>query len=51
MANVPVPVFRVTGTNALVVFLYVVALFGAAHLAALAHPNNRLSQAWLTLGF
>lgn len=51
MANVPVPVFRVNGTSAIVVFLYVAATFGALHLLAISKPNNRVSQAWLALGF
>ena len=51
MANIPVPVFRVNGTNAIVVFLYVFALFGSMHLLAIAKPNARLSQAYLALGF
>jgi len=51
MANIPVPVFRINGANALVVFLYVVAAFGGLHLAAISKPNNRLAQAWLSLGF
>lgn len=51
MANIPVPVFRVNGASALVIALYVVALFGAAHLAAISKPDNRIARAWLALGF
>lgn len=49
--NVPVPVFRISGATALVTFLFVAAIFGALHLAAVSKPENRLSQAWLALGF
>lgn len=49
--NVPVPVFRINGANALVTFIYVAVIFGALHLAAISAPNNKLSKAWLALGF
>lgn len=45
------PHFHVSGLHALVVFLYVVAVFGSLHLTALSMPGNGLSQAWLALGF
>lgn len=51
MANVPVPVFRVNGTNAFVVFLYVFVMFGALHLLAISKPSNKVAQAYLALGF
>lgn len=51
MADIRVPVFRINGTNAFVVFLYIVAVFGALHLLAISAPNNRLAQAWLGLNF
>lgn len=50
-ANVPVPVFRLSGANALVTFLYVFVLFGALHLLATAYPTSKLSQAFFALGF
>lgn len=49
--NGSIPVLKVSGTVALMVFLYVVVLFGAAHLAALSRPDSRLSKAWILLGF
>lgn len=49
--NVPVPVFRVSGTSAIVTFLYVAVIFGALHLLAVSKPNSKFSQAWLALGF
>ena len=51
MANVPVPVFRLSGSNALVTFLYVFVLFGALHLLATSKPTSKLSQAYFALGF
>jgi len=51
MANVPVPVFRLSGANAIVVFLYVAVIFGALHLLAISKPDNRIAQAWISLGF
>lgn len=51
MANVPVPVFRVNGSNAIVTFLYVAVMFGALHLLAISKPNTKLARAWLALGF
>lgn len=51
MANIPVPVFRINGANAIVTFLYVAVIFGALHLLAISKPDNRLSKAWLSLGF
>lgn len=49
--NVPVPVFRINGANALVTFLYVAAIFGALHLLAISKPDSRFAKAWLALGF
>lgn len=51
MANIPVPVFKVGGSQAIVTFLYVVVMFGSAHLLATSLPNNKYAQAWLSLGF
>lgn len=45
------PHFHISGIHALIVFLYVVAAFGSLHLLALSMPNNRVSRAWLALGF
>lgn len=49
--NVPVPVFRINGANALVTFVYVAVIFGALHLLAISKPDTRLAKAWLALGF
>jgi hypothetical protein len=46
-----VPVLKVSGTVALIVFLYVVVLFGSLHLWATAKPESKLAQAWILLGF
>lgn len=51
MANIPVPVFRISGSNAIVTFIYVAVIFGALHLLAISHPENKLAKAWLSLGF
>lgn len=45
------PHFHMSGIHGVVIFLFVVAIFGSAHLAATSHPDNRISQAWLALGF
>ena len=45
------PHFHLSGLHGLAVFLFVVAAFGSAHLAATAHPDKQLSQGWLALGF
>jgi len=49
--NGPVPVFRIGGASAIVTFLYVLVTFGALHLLATSKPNNKLAQAWISLGF
>lgn len=49
--NGAIPVLKISGVFALVIFLYVTVLFGAAHLAALSYPDNKLSKAWVLLGF
>lgn len=51
MANIPVPVFRINGSNAIITFLYVAVIFGALHLLAVSKPNNKIAQAWIALGF
>ena len=48
---VPIPVFRISGASAIVTFLYIAVIFGALHLLATATPNNKISQAWIALGF
>lgn len=49
--NVPVPVFRINGANAIVTFVYVAVIFGALHLLAISKPDNKLAKMWLALGF
>lgn len=51
MANIPVPVFRINGSNAIITFLYVAVIFGALHLLAVSKPDNKIAQAWIALGF
>ncbi len=46
-----IPTFKIGGTQAIVVFLLVVVMFGAAHLAALSYPDSKLSKSWILLGF
>ncbi len=50
MADV-IPAFRIGGTQAIVIFLYVFVMFGALHLFAISFPNNPASKAFLALGF
>jgi hypothetical protein len=45
------PHFHISGIHGVIVFLFVVAVFGAAHLAAASNPDNRLAQGWISLGF
>jgi hypothetical protein len=51
MAQTPIPVLKISGTFALVIFLYVTVIFGALHLLAISKPNNKFFKAWLGLGF
>lgn len=51
MANVPVPVFRISGAGGIVVFLYVFVTFGALHLWAISNPERRAAKVILALGF
>lgn len=51
MATASTPHFHISGTHALLMFLAMVVLFGASHLLAISMPDNKLSQAWLSLGF
>lgn len=45
------PHFHVSGIHGITVFLFIIVAFGSAHLAATAHPDKGVSQAWLALGF
>lgn len=45
------PHFHITGMQGVCVFLFVVALFGSAHLLAASRPDSELSKAWFGLGF
>jgi hypothetical protein len=47
----PVPVLKISGTFALVIFLYVTVIFGALHLLAISNPENKFFKSWLALGF
>lgn len=44
-----VPHVHLSGINALVTFLFIVAAFGSIKMFALSHPNNSAAQAWLAL--
>lgn len=46
-----IPVLKINGINAIVTFLFVVALFGSLHILAAAYPTNRGAQSWIALGF
>lgn len=45
------PHLHISGMSGAVVALFIVATFGSAHLAASSAPDNKLSKAWLALGF
>lgn len=45
------PHFHISGLHAFFLFLMMIAAFGSLHLLASSAPDNRLSQAWLGLGF
>jgi hypothetical protein len=49
--NGAIPVLKISGTVALIIFLYVVVLFGTLHLVALSKPDSKWSKAWVLLGF
>jgi hypothetical protein len=51
MANVPVPVFRISGAGGIVVALYVLVVFGTLHLLAISNPEKRFAKVLLSLGF
>ncbi len=46
-----IPTLKIGGVHAVIVFLLVVVMFGAAHLAALSFPDSKLSKSWILLGF
>ena len=46
---VTMPHVHLSGANALVTVLYVIAILGAAKLLAMSFPDNIVSQSWLTL--
>lgn len=45
------PNLRIGGMSGVVLFLYVVAIFGALHLLAQSAPDNVISKSWRALGF
>lgn len=49
--QIPIPVMRVSGAFAFLVFLYVFVAFGALHLLAISKPDWTLSKVVLGLGF
>lgn len=51
MANNIIPVIKVSGIVALIIFAYVIAMFGTAHLVAISNPDHPLAKAWIALGF
>ena len=51
MANVPVPVLKISFAQTLIIFLTVVIVFGALHLLAVSKPENKFFKSWLALGF
>lgn len=46
-----VPVFKISGTQAAIIFLTVFATFGTLHLVTLSFPNSKWAQAIVLLGF
>lgn len=51
IVNGSIPVLKISGTVALIIFLYVTVLFGTLHLVALSKPDSKLAKAWVLLGF
>lgn len=49
--NGAIPVLKISGTVALIIFLYVTVLFGTLHLLALTYPDSKIAKAWVLLGF
>ena len=41
----------ISGTQAIVLAVFMLAIFGSLHLLAASHPGNRVSQAYVALGF
>lgn len=46
-----IPVLKISGTVALIIFLYVTILFGTLHLVALSYPDAKWAKSWIALGF
>lgn len=46
-----IPAFRIGGSHALVIFLYVFVIFGTLHLFALANPQTKFAKTLFALGF
>lgn len=42
---------KVNGMQGLVIFLFIVAMFGSMHLLAASMPESKFSQIWFGLGF
>lgn len=49
--NGAIPVLKISGTVALIIFLYVTILFGTLHLLTLSYPQSKWAKAWVLLGF
>lgn len=42
---------KVNGMQGLVIFLFIVAMFGTMHLLASSMPDSKFTKIWLGLGF
>lgn len=42
---------KINGMQGVIVFLFVVATFGSAHLLAASFPDAKASRIWTGLGF
>lgn len=49
--NGAIPVLKISGTVALIIFLYTVVMFGTLHLVAISNPDSKFAKAWIALGF
>ena len=49
--NGAIPVLKISGTVALIIFLYTVVIFGTLHLVALSYPDSKMAKSWVLLGF
>ena len=45
------PSFNIGGMSGIILVLYMVAIFGTAHLLALSFPDATISKSWRALGF